>query len=79
MNSTLTLSSQGQVVIPVGVRKFLGTKPGDKLRLRVIQNKKTPAVIMEPVAKSWVKRISGIAKGVYGNVDTYIEKERNNW
>lgn len=79
MNATLTLSSQGQVVIPVDVRRYLGTKPGDKLRLRVAQNGRMPVAIIEPVTKSWVKRMAGIAKGVYGDVDAYIKKERDSW
>ncbi len=79
MNATLTISSQGQVVIPAAVRRILGSKPGDKLRLRVEKRQKTVVAVIEPVAKRWVDRLYGAAKGVYGDVDKYIEKERNSW
>lgn len=79
MNATLTLSSQGQVVIPVDVRRYLGAKPGDKLRLRVETRKNGRVAVIEPVAKRWVDRLFGAAKGVYGDVDAYIEKERKSW
>lgn len=79
MNATLTLSSQGQVVIPVAVRRILGTKPGDTLRLRVEKRGKVPVAVIEPTNIHWVERVKGIAKGVYGDVDEYIKKERDNW
>lgn len=79
MNATLTLSSQGQVVIPAAVRRVLGAKPGSKLRLRVVYKRNSPVAMIEPETKSWVERVAGIAKGVYGDVDEYIRKERESW
>lgn len=38
-----------------------------------------PTVIIEPNKVNWAKRVAGIAKGIYGDVDKYIEHERASW
>lgn len=79
MNTTATLSSQGQIVIPARLRRILGIKPGDNLKLRLVIKSATPAVVIEPPTASWTKRVTGLAKGIYGNVDEYLKKERAAW
>ena len=79
MYTTLTLSSQGQIVIPSKVRKMIGVKPGDKLHLRVQKRRDTSVITIEPQTKSWVNRVTGVARGIYGNVDDYIRRERGLW
>ncbi|OGG10449.1 hypothetical protein A3A59_03955 [Candidatus Gottesmanbacteria bacterium RIFCSPLOWO2_01_FULL_42_10] len=79
MNVILTVSSQGQVVIPVKVRKILGLKSGSKVTLSVSQARGSPSVILEPQPESWVKYASGRGKGIWGIGEDYIEKERGNW
>lgn len=77
---TLTLSSQGQIVIPSKVRKTLGVKKGDKLKLRVDTQRVVPMATIEPeTTMDWVERVSGIAKGAYGNVEEYIKNQRASW
>jgi AbrB family looped-hinge helix DNA binding protein len=78
MTYTLTVSSQGQVVIPSDVRKYLGISAGSKLTLRPSKIGKLPTASLEPKT-SWVQRVKGIAKGMYGDVDAYIENERKSW
>jgi AbrB family looped-hinge helix DNA binding protein len=78
MIHTLTVSSQGQIVIPSAVRKHLGITPGSKVAIRVVSKGKIPTATLEPVV-SWTKRIKGIAKGMYGKGERYIEKERKSW
>lgn len=78
MTYTLTISSQGQIVIPSQVRKHLGIKPGSKITLRLSQQGKLPVATIEPPV-SWISRVRGIAKGVYGRGEEYIEDERKTW
>jgi AbrB family looped-hinge helix DNA binding protein len=53
-----TLSSRNQAVIPSGVGKALGIKPGDKLLLVVRENH----LIVMPKSKSFAKALKGIAR-----------------
>lgn len=78
MTYTLTVSSQGQIVIPSQVRKHLKIKPGDRIVLRSGDQGKIPVATIEPTG-SWSRRVAGIAKGVYGKAEEYIEKERKAW
>lgn len=78
MTYTLTVSSQGQIIIPSQVRKHLGIKPGSKIKIRPDTVGRTPTAVIEPPA-SWVDRVTGIAKGVYGKGEEYVAKERATW
>lgn len=79
MTYTLTVSSQGQVVIPSNVRKLWGVKPGHKLILDINKHHPQAVATISPQPTSWVDRVKGIAKGAYGDVDKYIEHERASW
>jgi len=79
MTYTLTVSSQGQIVIPSKVRTAMGISGGEKVKLRFEKKDRVPMVIIEPDKVDWVKRTAGIASGVYGDVDKYIEHERKSW
>ena len=48
MSSQPKVSSKGQIVIPKDVRKILGLKPGDRVKLQVLHGKR---VIMQPAIK----------------------------
>ena len=74
----LTISSQGQIVIPSAVRKHLGIKPGNKIKMRIGKQCRVSTVTMESPT-SWVARVNGIAKGIYGKGERYIENERKTW
>lgn len=79
MTYVLTVSSQGQIVIPSKVRRAMGVSGGDKIRLRLEEKNKIQTAVIEPDKVDWVARTAGIAKGVYGDVDKYIEQERASW
>ncbi len=72
------VSTKGQVVIPVAIRRRLGIKPGDQL---VIVGGEHEAVLMK--AKRYAESLRGIARGVYGRtreeVDAYVRGERRTW
>lgn len=79
MTYTLTVSSQGQILIPAQVRKIMGLGKGTKIKLRLDSKKSVPTAVIEPDKIDWVQRTAGISKGAYGDVDKYIEHERASW
>ncbi len=76
---TLTLSSQGQVVIPSSARKKLGLKPGSKLIMSVENKEQVLKAILEPEPKSWVNKVTGLGRGVWGRGEDHVDKQRNEW
>ncbi len=72
------LSTKGQIVIPLPVRRRMGIKPGDRL---VIVGDESEATIM--TAKRYVESLRGIARGVYGTtregIRAYVKAERRTW
>jgi len=72
------VSTKGQVVIPLAIRRRLGIKPGDQL---VIVGGEHEAVLMK--AKRYAESLRGIARGVFGRtreeVDAYVRGERRTW
>ena len=78
METTLIVSSQGQVVIPSKARELLGIKAGSQLRLKVTKGK-IPTATLTPKPENWVEFYAGLGKGLYGNVDKYVKKQKNNW
>lgn len=72
------VSTKGQVVIPLGVRRKLGIKAGDQL---VIVSGDTEAIIMK--AKRYAESLRGMGKGLYGKtreeIDAYVQGEREAW
>ncbi len=72
------MSTKGQVVIPLDVRRRLGIRAGDRL---VVVAGDREAVLM--TAARYVETLRGAGRGVYGktaaDVDRYIRRERGTW
>ncbi len=72
----ITLSSKGQVTLPVDIVRKLGLKAGDKLIAELIDNR----IVLLPQPESWTDYFGGSLKGVYGStveeIDRYIAEER---
>lgn len=72
------VSTKGQVVIPLAVRRKLGIKPGDEL---VIVSGEDEAILMK--AKRYAESLRGLGKGLYGRtreeIDAYVRGERETW
>ena len=77
--ANITLSSKGQVTIPVDILRRLGLKAGDKLIAELIDNR----IILLPQPESWTDYFGGSLKGVYGStveeIDRYIAEVRYGW
>ena len=69
------LSTKGQVVLPLEVRKRMGLKPGDRL---VVVGEDGIATLMTP--KRYAESLRGAARGTYGKsraeIDAYVCRER---
>ncbi len=74
--ANITLSSKGQVTLPVDILRRLGLKAGDKLIAELIDNR----IVLLPQPESWTDYFGGSLKGVYGStveeIDRYIAEER---
>lgn len=72
------MSTKGQIVIPLEVRKRLGMKPGDRL---VVVAGDSEAVLM--TATRYAESLRGVAAGIYGKtreeIEVYVRGEREKW
>jgi len=77
MKTTIKVSSKYQIVIPREVRKNLNLKAGDKLIVKVNNEK----IIIYPQPKSYAKYSLGLGKETWRGVDAteYVRKERETW
>ena len=57
---TTTISSKGQITVPVKIRKALALRPGVKLSIRL--NKNSSFVVSKASEKSFFAQFQGIAK-----------------
>lgn len=78
MTRAVRVSTKGQVVIPLEVRRRMGIRPGDSL---VIVSGEDEAILMK--ARRYVESLRGMARGIYGRnreeIDAYIRGERQAW
>lgn len=54
-----TLSSKGQIVIPIEIREKLGIEAGTRIAVRIEQER----VILEPINEKYIRRLRGSLKG----------------
>jgi len=76
---TLTVSPQYQITIPKKIREAVGIKPGQELWVWVQNWLKNKAITLTPKPKSLADYTLGLGKGLWGDPDKYIQKERNSW
>lgn len=79
MIDTITMSPQGQITIPLSLRKSLNLKAGAKFILSLTGIEKLISITLTPHPKSWVDAISGSGKDIFGDADEYLKKERASW
>ena len=72
----VTVSKRGYVVLPAGLRKQMGIKPGT----RVILTREHDRIVLKPVS-SFTERLSGLTAQSFGktpeDIDRFIGQERN--
>lgn len=72
------LSTKGQLVLPLEVRKRMRLRPGDRL---IVVGEDDMATLMTP--QRYAESLRGVAKGTYGrtraDIDAYVRGERRVW
>ena len=69
-----TISEANQTAVPSLVRKTLNVKQGDKLVWQVDKSSRT--VVLKEAPKDWGTYLLGAGKGVYGDVQKYMDDLR---
>ncbi|HEX9774640.1 MAG TPA: AbrB/MazE/SpoVT family DNA-binding domain-containing protein [Actinomycetota bacterium] len=72
--SKATVSSKGQITLPVWARRELGIEPGAVLTVSVEDGR----LVLERL-DDWLDRLQGSLKGVYGDPDDYVREQREGW
>jgi hypothetical protein len=77
----LTVSPQGQITLPKKWRDewLAGQKKPKLVAWQEKPNNAPPIVTISPQPASWVKAVAGSSKNLWGKVDQYIKRERNQW
>ncbi|HEY8695109.1 MAG TPA: AbrB/MazE/SpoVT family DNA-binding domain-containing protein [Chloroflexota bacterium] len=78
---TVKVSAKNQIAVPASVRKRLGIKPGDRLRVEVRGQKATLEREERTQSASVVDDLLAIAPEIWRGIDTqaYIDELRNEW
>ncbi|MCE5277486.1 MAG: AbrB/MazE/SpoVT family DNA-binding domain-containing protein [Planctomycetaceae bacterium] len=69
------MSSKNQMVVPREAREALGVTAGDEII--VVPRGSTVILMRKP--PNVLKALRGSAKGLYGDVEAYLKKERASW
>jgi len=69
------LSGKNQVVIPKEAREALSVKPGDTL----LMIPKDDKVVIMVKPKAFADALAGTGRGLYGQPDRYLKRERRSW
>jgi AbrB family looped-hinge helix DNA binding protein len=75
----LTVSPQGQITLPKQWRESFQLKKGAQILAWIEKKVKTNVIYLMPQPKSWIQAVKGSSKGLWGDSDAYIQKERNQW
>jgi len=75
MNTTVTLSSTYQIVIPREAREAPGLSAGDELFLLC----KPDRVVIVPKPKKFSKKMAGLHREVWQGAEAYLRNEREGW
>ena len=78
MAAEATISSKGQITVPAEVRRRLGLRPGDKVRIEVVGEH----AVLRPVAGSYTAAAAGLGAELWaaeGGAGRWLEGERDAW
>jgi bifunctional DNA-binding transcriptional regulator/antitoxin component of YhaV-PrlF toxin-antitoxin module len=74
ISQVVKMDERYQVKIPPQARRALRLHRGENLRLEIVGDK-----IVLSVAGRHTARFLGAGRGLWGDVEAYIEKERSTW
>jgi AbrB family looped-hinge helix DNA binding protein len=74
--SEAKVSTKGQIVIPKDIRRKMGLKPGDKVKIEILEDKKA---IIQPIVNPpddvFVKATDEIVKDAFRKADEQDDKK----
>lgn len=71
-NTFTTLSSKGQVVIPLELREKLGLEAGTKMAIRI----EASHLVIEPITEAYIRSLRGSLKGPVSMVEARNREHR---
>ncbi len=72
--AVVTISSKGQIVIPVSIRKTLGINPNTKILLTLSEDK--TKALLEPLPENPIETLTGIFKDYPDSLADELLEER---
>ena len=75
MQSTVTMSSKNQIVVPREAREKLNLHPGSQFLVLCKEDR----IVLVPRPDDFVKRMAGLHGDAWAGSGDYLEKERENW
>lgn len=78
MGSEATISSKGQITIPVEVRRRLGLRPGDKVRIEI----EGDVAVLRAAPGSYTEALAGLGAEMFaeaGGAEAWLRGERDGW
>ena len=78
---SLTISPQGQITIPIDLRRQLNLKPGTDLVLSLVDWVKSKALVLRAKPKNPSAHGLGLGREIWEKVDAdkYVKAERQAW
>ncbi|HVF46542.1 MAG TPA: AbrB/MazE/SpoVT family DNA-binding domain-containing protein [Pyrinomonadaceae bacterium] len=68
-------TTKGQIVIPASVRRKLGIKTGTRIKIEL--DEKNAQIILRPITREYIERMSGMFRGVPLLQDLARERRRD--
>jgi AbrB family looped-hinge helix DNA binding protein len=72
--AVVTVSSKGQLVIPVSIRKILGIAPNSRVRISITEDK--TKLLLEPLPTNPIETLTGIFKDYPASLAEELLQER---
>ncbi|HSU18016.1 AbrB/MazE/SpoVT family DNA-binding domain-containing protein [Longimicrobium sp.] len=69
------VSSKSQIVLPAELRRKLGIKPGDQVRIEV----RGDEIVITPLTASAFERLKALGGPVWRGAAERIERDRDEW
>ncbi|MCA8974379.1 MAG: AbrB/MazE/SpoVT family DNA-binding domain-containing protein [Myxococcales bacterium] len=76
--TTAKLTSKGQITLPAAMRRRLGLRPGDRVRVSLHE----AGILIQPVEGRFVDSLVGLGRECWeaeGGATRYLERERGPW
>ena len=74
--ATLKIGRNHRITLPASIREELNLRAGDQLAVKL----RDGMIVFVPLGRDAVEQLKGLHREIWhGDVDAYIEEERNAW